>query len=104
MEKKDSIFLEQLPYKNTNNSLFLHYFAANDNWNSGFDVPTIILENEACDFGTGLLMFYFADGYRMLENPDEVSSSTLKEWKDFFCKIHTKFSNGFFFVGLPSTE
>ncbi|MCM3654351.1 DUF4274 domain-containing protein [Metabacillus litoralis] len=104
MEKKDINFLEQLLYNtdkndiisqltNTNNSLFLHYFAANYNWNSGFDVPTIILENEACDFGTGLLMFYFADGYRMLENPDEVSSSSLKEWKDFLGKIYNKFIN-----------
>jgi len=44
----------------------------------GFEVPTVILENAACDFGTGLLMFHYADGYRMLENPGEVSISPLK--------------------------
>lgn len=38
--------------------LILHFFAANYNWNSGFDVPTAILENEVCDLGTGLLMFH----------------------------------------------
>ncbi|KYC61323.1 MULTISPECIES: DUF4274 domain-containing protein [Heyndrickxia] len=104
MEKKDIIFLEKLLYKtdksyvisqlaNINNSLLLHYFAANYNWNNGFDIPTVILENENCDLGTGLLMFYFADGYRMLENPDEFSSSSLKEWKSFLNKIYNKLIN-----------
>ena len=104
MEKKDINFLEKLLYKtdkscvisqlaNINNSLLLHYFAANYNWNNGFDIPTVILENENCDLGTGLLMFYFADGYRMLENPDEFSSSSLKEWKSFLNKIYNKLIN-----------
>ncbi|MEK5340598.1 DUF4274 domain-containing protein [Heyndrickxia coagulans] len=104
MEKKDINFLEKLLYKtdkscvisqlaNINNSLLLHYFAANYNWNNGFDIPTVILENENCDLGTGLLMFYFADGYRMLENPDEFSSSSLKEWKAFLNKIYNKLIN-----------
>jgi hypothetical protein len=104
MDKKDINFLEQLLYNtdknyimsqltNTNNSLLLHYFAANYNWNSGFGVPTVILENEACDLGTGLLMFHFADGYRMLENPDEVSRSSVEEWKDFLGKVYNKLIN-----------
>ncbi|WP_019394555.1 DUF4274 domain-containing protein [Priestia filamentosa] len=104
MDKKDIKLLEQLLYnldensiinelRKTNNSLFLHYYAANYNWNSGFDAPTAILENEACDFGTGLLMFHFADGYRMLENPDEVSSSSVEEWKDFLDKTYNKLVN-----------
>ncbi|MFY4775064.1 DUF4274 domain-containing protein [Metabacillus sp. RGM 3146] len=104
MNEEDINFLEQLHYNtdknyimskltNTNNSLLLHYFAANHNWNSGFDVPTVILENEACDFGTGLLMFHYADGYHMLENPDEVSNSSLEDWKDFLGKIYNKLIN-----------
>ncbi|MDI5789205.1 hypothetical protein PO124_14590 [Bacillus licheniformis] len=28
-------------------------------------------------------MFHYADGYRMLESPDNVSASALEEWKDF---------------------
>lgn len=104
MDKEDINFLEQLLYNteknyiisqltNTNNSLLLHYFASNYNWNSGFKVPTVILENEACDFGTGLLMFHYADGYRILENPDEVSSSSLEDWKDFLGKVYNKLIN-----------
>lgn len=83
MDKKNN-FLEELLYntekdstiRNIDDPLLLHVFAANYNWNSGFDVPKAILENENCDFGTGLLMFHYADGYRMLENPDDVSTST----------------------------
>ncbi|MGE7184030.1 DUF4274 domain-containing protein [Peribacillus sp. NPDC006672] len=104
MDKQDISFLEQLLFNtdkdyiiseltNTDNSLFLHYFAANYNWNSGFDVPRVILDNEACDLGTGLLMFHYADGYRRLENPDEVSSPSLEEWKDFLNKVYIKLIN-----------
>ncbi|GIN14047.1 hypothetical protein J26TS2_39140 [Shouchella clausii] len=104
MDKKDIIFLEQLLYntdkdyvvsqlKNIDNPLLLHYFAANYNWNSGFDVPTVILDNEACDLGTGLLMFHYADGYRLLESSDEISSSSLEEWKVFLGKIYNKLLN-----------
>ncbi|BAB06059.1 DUF4274 domain-containing protein [Halalkalibacterium halodurans] len=104
MDKKDINFLEELLYStdknnlisqlsNLDNPLMLHIFAANYNWNSGFDVPKAIIENEQCDFGTGLLMFHYADGLRMLENPEEVSSSSLKEWKDFLSKIYNKLIN-----------
>lgn len=74
----------------TNNSLLLHYFAANYNWNSGFEIPSIILKNEYCDFGTGLLMFYYADGYRFLEDPQQLSNSSLEEWKEFIVKCYDK--------------
>ncbi len=102
--KKDISFLEELLYNtnkneiisrlsNKDNPLILHFFAANYNWNSGFDVPKAILENENCDFGTGLLMFHYADGYRLLENPEEVSTSALQEWKDFLFKLSKKLIN-----------
>lgn len=103
MNTKDIKSLEELLYhpdkqyikcqlENTKDSRFLHYFTANYNWNNGFEVPTIILENPACDFGTALLMFHLADGYRMLENPDEVSNSSLKDWKAFLSKCYMKLS------------
>ncbi|MBD7939715.1 DUF4274 domain-containing protein [Cytobacillus sp. Sa5YUA1] len=104
MDEKDIIFLEQLLYntdkdyvvnqlKNIDNPLLLHYFAENYNWNSGFDVPTGILDNKACDLGTGLLMFHYADGYRLLESSDKISSSSLEEWKVFLRKIYNKLLN-----------
>lgn len=82
--------------KNMKNPLYLHVYAANYNWNSGFEVPNAILNNENCDYGTGLLMFYHADGYRLLESKDVVSASTLSEWKEFISKLYKKiFDNDF---------
>ncbi|MEK3725445.1 MULTISPECIES: DUF4274 domain-containing protein [unclassified Paenibacillus] len=72
------------------NPLDLHILAANYNWNSGFEVPKAILSNENCDFGTGLLMFYRADGYRLLESKDAFSASTSSEWKEFISKLYER--------------
>lgn len=104
MENKDISLLEELLY-NTNkedtisrikyidNPILLHCFAANYNWNSGFDIPNAILENKDCDLGTGLLMFHYADGYRLLESPEEVSNSPLQQWKVFILKLQNKIMN-----------
>lgn len=104
MESKDISLLEELLYntnkedtisriKNIDNPILLHCFAANYNWNSGFDIPNAILENKDCDLGTGLLMFHYADGYRLLESPEEVSNSPLQEWKVFILKLQNKIMN-----------
>jgi hypothetical protein len=107
MDEKDIRILEELLYHKEkeevisqlsaiNNPLILHFFAANYNWNNGFDIPNALLENEKCDLGTGLLMFHDADGYRMLENPEEVLDSSLEEWKDFLCKLYNRLKNAEF--------
>ncbi|MEK4407086.1 DUF4274 domain-containing protein [Sporosarcina sp. FSL K6-1540] len=75
---------------NVDNSLMIHFFTANYNWNSGFDVPKALIENEYCDLGTGLLIFHYADGFQMLENPEGVSNSALEEWKDFLLNLYNK--------------
>lgn len=38
-------------------------------------------------------MFHYADGYRMLENPDEVSSSSLDRWREFLNRVEYKLIN-----------
>ncbi|MED1265658.1 DUF4274 domain-containing protein [Bacillus mycoides] len=104
METKDISLLEELLYntnkedtisriKNIDNPIILHCFAANYIWKSGFDIPNAILENKDCDLGTGLLMFHYADGYRLLESPEEVSNSPLQEWKIFILKLQNKIMN-----------
>lgn len=104
MDKKDISFLEELLYNtdkaNTiswlskvDNPLILHFFAANYNWNSGLNIPKTLLENEYCDLGTGLLMFHYADGFRLIESAEEVSNSILEEWKVFLLKLYNKLIN-----------
>lgn len=76
--------------------LELHIFAANYNWNSGFEIPEAILDNGNCDFGTGLLLFYGADGYRVLESKEAVAESSLSEWKKFISNLFDKIVAGDF--------
>ncbi|MFD0590080.1 DUF4274 domain-containing protein [Paenibacillus sp. GCM10027627] len=47
---------------NIQDALHLHIVAANYNWDSGFEIPKAILSNKKCDFGTGLFLFFRADG------------------------------------------
>ncbi|QUW23030.1 DUF4274 domain-containing protein [Sporosarcina sp. Marseille-Q4063] len=107
MDKKAIRILEELLYQaekddvirelsTIDNPLILHFFAANYNWNNGFDIPNALLENEKCDLGTGLLLFHDADGYRMLETPEEVLASSLEEWKDFLCNLYNRLKNAEF--------
>jgi hypothetical protein len=82
--------------KHINNSILLHIFAANYNWDNGFEIPNIIINNEHCDLGTALMMFYSADGYRLLENQTNVFSSQVTDWKEFTFNLYHKIKNNEF--------
>lgn len=60
------------------------------NWDNGFEIPFSIINNENCDIGTALLLFYNADGCRILENPNVLETSSLEQWKDFVCFVYQK--------------
>ncbi|MGR6338774.1 DUF4274 domain-containing protein [Priestia megaterium] len=104
MKDQDIMLLKELLYnadkddvvsklKKIDDPLILHCFAANYNWNNGFDIPRAIMENVNCDLGTALLMFHYSDGYRLLENPEEVSNSPLQEWKGFLLELYNKINS-----------
>lgn len=98
--------LKDLLYSEDNNNIIaeirnmspleLHIFAANYNWNSDFDIPEAIFDNGNCDFGTSLLLFYRADGYRVLESSDAVSESSLNAWKKFISCLFDRIVAGDF--------
>ena len=107
MNGEDIQFLKNLLYseengsfireiENIKNPLFLHIISANYNWNNGLDVPKAILDNRNCDFGTGLLIFYSADGYRLLESQGSVLDSPLKDWQKFLTNLYKKLLDGDF--------
>ncbi|MED0961082.1 DUF4274 domain-containing protein [Bacillus paramycoides] len=79
--------------RNMNDPNVLHCFAANYNWDNGFDIPTAILENENCDLGTGLLMFYYSDGYYLLEKSEDFFCFQSDEWKTFILTLRNKIIN-----------
>ena len=67
----------------------LHIIAANYNWDNGFEIPKLIIDNENCDLGTALLIFYRADGYRILETND-ISILPDSEWKEFIFDLYSR--------------
>ncbi len=70
--------------------LVLHVVAANYNWDNGFGIPNVIIENKNCDLGTALMLFYLADGYRMLESYSEFLASSNVEWKSFLLNLYNR--------------
>lgn len=74
----------------------LHVMAGNYNWDNGFEIPYSILNNDNCDLGTALMMFYDADGYRILEDEDELNNPNLVQWSNFISKIYKKISENKF--------
>lgn len=67
--------------------------AGSYNWDNGFDIPNFIIDNERCDLGTALMLFYYADGYRMLDDELGFSSSSLTKWKEFLEKLYAMIIN-----------
>lgn len=74
----------------------LHVIAGNYNWDNGFDIPYSIINNKSCDLGTALMIFYNADGYRVLENNDELKNPNLKQWANFISEIEKGILNNKF--------
>ena len=68
----------------------LHIIAYNYNWNNGFEIPLSILKNKNCDMGTALMLFFNADGIRVLEDIKQVKESELKEWSKFILDLFNK--------------
>ncbi len=46
----------------------LYVFSFHYNWGNGFEIPQTILDNENCDLGNALLLFYDASGFNFLQD------------------------------------
>lgn len=92
--KKDAID----DIKDITDSELLHIIAGNYNWDNGFEIPYSIINNKNCDLGTALMIFYDADGYRVLENREELKNPNVKQWTNFISEIEEKILNNQFKV------
>ena len=72
----------------------LHVYAYNYNWNNGFKVPQIIVDNPACSLGTALMLFYLADGFRYLTEKDV--DSAIPDWLEFVSGLYRRIIAGAF--------
>ncbi|SHK35506.1 protein of unknown function [Clostridium cavendishii DSM 21758] len=79
-----------------NDPIALHIIACKYNWDDGFNIPKLIIENKNCDLGTASMIFYDADGYAFLNGNNEDESANLKEWFSFLSYLYGKIFNGEF--------
>lgn len=70
----------------TEDQEILYRYAYNYNWDDGFEIPQIILDNKRCDLSTALLIFYEADGWRYLTEKSENTNSP--QWSSFIRKLY----------------
>lgn len=89
MDKDNLKLIEEILYSNYDtatlkvisnieDAFVLHEIALNYNWDDGATVPTLIIDNDYCDLGTALLIFFDADGYTFL-NLGYVQSNEIRK-------------------------
>lgn len=74
----------------------LHLLGRNYNWDNGFDVPEVIINNPNCCLSTALELFYLADGTRYLKDKLDVEKSALEPWKHFVIGLYDRIVQGRF--------
>lgn len=66
----------------------LYLYSFNYNWEAGFDIPNIILNNPVCTISTAKLIFWRADGASYLRA--KVFDDDLPEWSIFISKLYSR--------------
>ena len=64
----------------------LYVYVYNYNWDNGFDIPQLVLDNEKCDLSIALLIFYRADGLSYLA--DKSDNVSLPQWSSFIKRLY----------------
>lgn len=72
----------------------LYVYAYNYNWDNGFEIPRIILNNVCCDLSTALMMFYSVEGEIYLEDKNQPKENGLTEWFMFLEWLYNKIMEG----------
>ncbi len=70
----------------------LYVYAYNYNWDEGFEIPQLILDNDKCNLSIALLIFYRADGASYLMNKSV--NANLPQWSSFIKKLYNSILDG----------
>lgn len=70
----------------TEDQEILYVYAYNYNWDNGFDIPQLVLDNEKCDLSIALLIFYRADGLSYLASKSD--NVRLPQWSSFIKRLY----------------
>lgn len=77
------------------NAKHLDILISEYNWDDGFRVPQMVIDNKNCELGTALKTFYLADGYSyLLQNNIESS-----EWFQFVLCLYKRILDESFYKG-----
>lgn len=66
----------------------LYIYSFNYNWEYGFDIPDIIINNPVCTISTAKLIFWRADGANYLRS--KVFDDELPDWSIFISKLYSR--------------
>ena len=68
----------------------IYVLSYNYNWDDGFEIPTLIINNSHCDLSTALLLFYSAEGEEYwsdaFDETDEEQYNVIKKLHDEILK------------------
>ena len=70
----------------------LYVYTYNYNWDNGFEIPQLVLDNDKCDLSIALLVFYRADGISYLFNKSY--NERLPQWSTFIKKLYDSILDG----------
>ena len=77
----------------TDNPFFLYEYTQAYNWDDGFEIPNAVADNESCDLGIALSLFWLAEAMCYLTK-EIVRDEYNNEWADFCEKMIYKITNG----------
>lgn len=84
--------LEQVKLLKTEEELYV--LINNYNWDNGFELPNVVIQNPKCTLSVLLLAFYRADGLRyLLEGDKAFFYQHTKSWEYFIKDVYSKIIN-----------
>ncbi|WP_284450742.1 DUF4274 domain-containing protein [Methylophaga thalassica] len=87
--------------KESSNPVFLQQYAINYNWDDGMALPYEIANNDHCDLGTALTLFWLAEGMSYFSG--EVGKNEYnKEWAELCDMLIQRLANNFYTIGPVS--
>lgn len=103
MDENKILLVQSLLYDDTTNEIqavisktedpdILYMYAYNYNWDDGFEIPQLILDNNKCNLSIALLIFYSADGVQFLLN--KVYDESVNQWYSFIKKLYNAIITG----------
>lgn len=73
----------------------IYVLSYNYNWDDGFEIPTLIINNSHCDLSAALLLFYSAEGEEYWSDDFD---KTDEEQYNFINKLHNDILKGKFIM------